>query len=305
MNNLITIIIPIHNGEKWLKTCFDSLTAQTNQAFNVIAVLDNCTDQSETAVNAYKNRLQLQVISVAHKSAAMARNEGLNRTQTAYCTFVDCDDYLHPETISDCYKLVLQSANQWQNVYSFGIVGRRKKDTHQTNLNSDDLNQNTCVARLYNTAFLNRNNIRFCDIPLREDYLFFQKCRVLNLKETNGAIGYVEYSRVLYYVNRNDGTKYDKTKIETAQYWQRVIDYIRPFYSIADNGTIYMLAEILVQSGTAAARELYETTPKAIKHRLQQNSVLHPKQYRARVKHWNASGENSIFQRLTNAKNRM
>jgi len=301
-NNLISVIIPIHNGEKWLNVCFDSLTAQTNQAFNVIAVLDNCTDQSETAVNAYKNRLQLQVINVAYKSAAMARNTGIETTKTPYLTFIDCDDYLHPETIADCYNLVLQSGQQWHNVYSFGISGRKEKETQQSRLNYNDLLQNTCVARLYNTDFLNRHNIRFCDISRYEDYLFFQRCRANNLQETNGAIAYVDYDRTLYFVNRNDNGKYREF---TAAEKQRYIDYVAEFWNIADNGAKYIIAESLIEFGTAAAKQLYCTLPKAIKHRLQQNSVLHPKEYRARVKHWNASGENSIFQRLTNAKNRM
>ena len=49
----VTVIVPIYNVEKYLRTCFESLLAQTSRAFTVLAVNDGSPDNSQAIIDEY------------------------------------------------------------------------------------------------------------------------------------------------------------------------------------------------------------------------------------------------------------
>lgn len=96
----ISIIVPVYNTEKYLRTCLDSIMAQTFTDFEVILVDDGSTDSSGKICDEYAAKDER--FFVVHKS-----NEGVSRARiTAFehskgelITFIDSDDYVSPEYI--------------------------------------------------------------------------------------------------------------------------------------------------------------------------------------------------------------
>lgn len=105
---LISIIIPIHNDEKYLSRCLDSIVNQTLQDIEVICINDASTDSTALILEDYEaNYKIIKVIRFEqNRSAYMARIYGVSIAQGKYIMFVDGDDYLDTNACNDLYKLI-------------------------------------------------------------------------------------------------------------------------------------------------------------------------------------------------------
>ena len=95
MEDLITIIIPIYNVEKYLRECLDSVINQTYKKLQIILIDDGSNDNSGKICDEYKEKdNRIEVMHKANGGVSSARNAGLKIAKGDYITFVDGDDYL-------------------------------------------------------------------------------------------------------------------------------------------------------------------------------------------------------------------
>lgn len=102
---LISVVIPVYNVEKYLKQCIDSVMNQDYKELEIILVNDGSTDKSGEICDEYAK--QYSNIKVVHKTNAglgMARNTGLEHITGEYVTFLDSDDYIDSDLISNLYN---------------------------------------------------------------------------------------------------------------------------------------------------------------------------------------------------------
>lgn len=99
----LSIIIPVYNAEKYLKTCLDSILNQTYKDIEVICVNDCSKDNSLKILEEYAlkdERVQI-VNNATNLGPGANRNIGIKRARGKYLTFIDADDfYLHNECFS-------------------------------------------------------------------------------------------------------------------------------------------------------------------------------------------------------------
>ena len=101
MDPLISIIIPIYNMEAYLGRCLDSVLNNTYRNLELLCVDDGSTDGSLAILRAYaENDARIIVISKENGGVSSARNAALERVRGEYVTFVDPDDYVHPQYIA-------------------------------------------------------------------------------------------------------------------------------------------------------------------------------------------------------------
>lgn len=101
----VSIIIPVHNVEKYLGQCLDSVLSQTYKDLEIILVDDGSTDTSGQICDQYaKQDLRVCVIHQKNAGAANAKNTGLDKATGRYIAFADSDDYVEPNWIE---KLVV------------------------------------------------------------------------------------------------------------------------------------------------------------------------------------------------------
>ena len=104
-NDLVSVIVPIYNVEKYLKKCIDSIINQTYQNIEVILVDDGSTDNSGKICDEY---IEIDSrISVIHKKnggLSSARNAGLEKANGKYILFEDSDDYIEENLFQKCIK---------------------------------------------------------------------------------------------------------------------------------------------------------------------------------------------------------
>lgn len=103
---LISIIVPVYNVEKYLERCLDSLIKQTYRPIEVILVDDGATDKSGEICDRYEsdNPDLITTIHQENKGLSGARNTGLGHVHGKYITFVDSDDWLAPDMIETMYE---------------------------------------------------------------------------------------------------------------------------------------------------------------------------------------------------------
>ncbi len=95
--DLISVIVPVYNVEKYVEKCISSITLNTYRNIEILCIDDGSTDRSGDILD----RLSLEDsrISVAHQSnggVSVARNRGLDMARGEYIAFVDADDFIHP-----------------------------------------------------------------------------------------------------------------------------------------------------------------------------------------------------------------
>lgn len=124
MNDLISVIMPVYNVEKYLPQSIESVLAQDHRDLELILIDDGSTDRSGAICDAYAAQdSRVRVIHQPNGGAAAAKNAGLRIITGTYLCFVDSDDYLEPNVYGYMLKtLKAQKADavqfSFQDVYT-------------------------------------------------------------------------------------------------------------------------------------------------------------------------------------------
>ena len=102
---MISVIVPIYNVEEYLPTCIESILNQTYKDLEILLIDDGSTDNSGKICDEYaKQDKRCIVIHQQNKGVSATRNTGLNYATGKYISFVDGDDYIHPQMIEILYN---------------------------------------------------------------------------------------------------------------------------------------------------------------------------------------------------------
>lgn len=122
---LISVIIPVYNGEKYLRECVQSVLTQTFSDFEVIIVDDGSTDSSLVIARELANLDdRIRIHEKSNGGLSDARNAGIRETCGEYLTFVDCDDLLYPWALEILIGLTLRNRRQTKLVYADMVGGK-------------------------------------------------------------------------------------------------------------------------------------------------------------------------------------
>lgn len=94
----VSVVIPVHNGERYLAATLDSILAQTRPPLEIIVVDDASSDRTPQILASFPSRVEV----LRHETAsgpARARNEGVRRARGQYIAFLDADDLWEPEKL--------------------------------------------------------------------------------------------------------------------------------------------------------------------------------------------------------------
>jgi glycosyltransferase involved in cell wall biosynthesis len=88
---LVSVIIPVFNGERFLAQAIESVVAQDHRPLEIVVIDDGSTDRSRRVARAFDDVI---VIVSSNHGAAAARNLGLARATGPFITFLDADDLM-------------------------------------------------------------------------------------------------------------------------------------------------------------------------------------------------------------------
>ena len=210
-----SIIIPVHNAEKYLNDCIDSIYSQEMTDFEVIFVVNGSNDESEDiCLMARECHSNIRVIVTDAVGVSSARNIGLREAQGEYIIFVDADDCLLPgalaafdETCADMPDMVTANYLRNKKKYMSGRVSDPDAMTYlramldapaffrELNLTWQPIVTYCVFAKAFRRQFLVDNGIYFdTDLAIGEDLIFTMKS-VLSAKLVRCADEAVYYYR--------------------------------------------------------------------------------------------------------------
>lgn len=101
----ISIIIPVYNAEYTLKRCLDSVLAQTFTNWECLIIDDGSIDNSEEVIHKFvKKDHRFKAFLKKNGGVSSARNLGLDNATGEYITFLDADDWLDADFLSELMK---------------------------------------------------------------------------------------------------------------------------------------------------------------------------------------------------------
>ena len=131
--DLVTIVVPVYNVEKYLNECVDSLLGQTYKNIEIILVDDGSTDKSGSICDAYAAAdSRVKVIHKPNEGLGFARNTGLKAAQGKYVTFIDSDDKADEDLVEKLEKKICETGGDtciggFKRISENGIVSYEEK----------------------------------------------------------------------------------------------------------------------------------------------------------------------------------
>lgn len=95
-NRMVSVIIPIYNGQRYIETTVRSVLAQTYGDYEILCLIDGTRDESAAIIDRLNNG-KIQQFHHANRGATYTRNRGLQLARGEYILFLDQDDVLEPE----------------------------------------------------------------------------------------------------------------------------------------------------------------------------------------------------------------
>lgn len=140
---MISILIPVYNGEKYIGACLDSIMKQSSNDYEVVIVDDGSTDKTYNICESYKNIGDIKLYSRPNKGVTFTRNELVKLANYDYFIFLDCDDILHYDTVKNLNNIinynrcdtVLFDIKQFSQGFSFESIDCIEKYSTQKAIN--------------------------------------------------------------------------------------------------------------------------------------------------------------------------
>lgn len=231
-NQTVSIIVPIYNKEKYLEKCLDSILGQTYQDLEIILVNDGSTDDSLNVCQRYAQKdMRIRVYTEENGGVSSARNLGMEKCTGGYLSFIDPDDFVHPEYVerlkdaldkADAAIAYCRMLDIWE-----GEADPEEKLSGETRVIDarrydwfDKASHTVACAALYKRSCM--EGIRFdSTLKIAEDTLFLAEC-------IRQAKKIVQLKDALYYYYHNPESvtqcRYFPGKLTEMSAWQRIIE---------------------------------------------------------------------------------
>lgn len=218
MDYLVSVIVPIYNGENVINSCLQSLINQTMPFNNIEVILinDSSTDNSIRILNEFAEKYSnLKIISLTKNSGSPStpRNIGISQATSEYIMFLDMDDEYtndmcetlynkikkeNVDFISCLYKIFMnkkQLNNPFNNLNNLGSEIKINNIFEMPEIiETQNVHSVMVWNKIYKKSFLNKYKIHFPPNYLFEDKFFNIQC-YLNGKFIllNNYVGYKHY----------------------------------------------------------------------------------------------------------------
>lgn len=187
-NPLISVIVPVYNGQDYLEKCIDSIERQTYKSLEVIIVNDGSTDDTAAVcVRLRETYPNVRVINREDEGVSAARNAGIDSAEGSFIAFVDADDRMRPKTLQVLYECMMRTGSdvagcgffpweqeeQWETFLADSYRIHRAKEYGPADYLREQLlrGNSRCWSKLYRRSLI--GDFRFqSGLTIGEDMLF-------------------------------------------------------------------------------------------------------------------------------------
>lgn len=226
----ISIIIPIYNSEKYLRSAVESVTQQSYKDIEIILINDGSTDKSLNICQEY-SKIDSRIILINKKNEGVSatRNRGIEVATGEFIMFLDADDWIEKEA---CEILLNKIINSNADIVFCNHIMEFEHNNKKVSMNiSDQIINNKDIkekiilplieeedmksehlraafrgpwGKLFKKSIIDDNNIRFKeDLIIGEDFMF-------NLEYLKYSNNVIVDERYLYHYRLNNGSALNK-----------------------------------------------------------------------------------------------
>ncbi len=250
---LLSIVIPIFNGDSYLKNCLDSILTQIPEKCEIVILNDGSSDGSEKLIyENYQKQIDAGIVRYFYqenRGVSVARNSAINKANGEYIGFIDCDDIISDDYFESIYKhLINKTADILEFGYKLFAEGDRISENrelfvhkHFGELKSDhltDLFINSIwypVTRIYKKSLFHKNDLKF-----PEGVRFCEDMMLLPFLYENAQSVY-QIDKALYFYRLNmDGATFNVK----PDYKEKLIEFYRSIKHSESELFIYLKMNI-------------------------------------------------------------
>lgn len=213
MEPVISIIVPVYNGQDYLENGIKSIQAQTYPQKEIIIVNDGSTDHTGDICLALMQKYDnIHVISLNDEGVSAARNAGMEKASGEYLMFADADDRLQPEMlqilydalrgtssdISGCGFFSWAEETEWEKQIQLKYETGSKRRIFQRDEFLEEIadgRDTRCWAKLYKRSIIGKHRFRE-GLSIGEDMLF-----LLDILPDVSKVVSVDFAGYGYYQN--------------------------------------------------------------------------------------------------------
>lgn len=167
---LISIVVPVYNVEKYLDKCITHILAQTYKKLEILLVDDGSADASGRICDSYAGKdSRIRVIHKPNGGSSSARNAGIEAAEGAYIGFLDADDYADEGMYEALYTSAKKTGAQVVQVMSrdFDEEGSLLKDAYKST------GQLTFLPKeeMFRLLMLHVGDSSFCTKLIKADFM--------------------------------------------------------------------------------------------------------------------------------------
>jgi len=179
MQKKLSVVIPVYNGEKYIRRCIDSVLHQKDfdaKWLDIILINDGSTDKSFDILIDYETKYPntIRVYDQVNAGVSSTRNKGIELATGTYLTFIDQDDFIDKDFCKVMYDAalvddsdVICSGMRRPNSSGKIVASTRYKDTYFARF--------MCMsvwAKIHKTEWLQSNKMELYDNRHGEDIMF-------------------------------------------------------------------------------------------------------------------------------------
>lgn len=218
--SLISVIVPVYNGQDYLRACIESIERQTYSNLEIIIVNDGSSDGTGDLCRRLGEEYHnIEIIEMNDEGVSAARNAGLERMHGEFVTFVDADDRILPDMIEKLYDCIIETDSEiagcgffsWKEENEFADAEQSQAGMRQENqdmelsariymvsefIEDGILKGNSrCWSKLYRTLAVENTRFR-PGLTIGEDMLF-----LVDMLSGINRIGEIPYKGYGYFQN--------------------------------------------------------------------------------------------------------
>lgn len=248
MNPLISVVVPVYNGQGYLEKCIDSIVNQNYSSIEILIVNDGSTDETPAICDALVEKHNdsvngsrtIRVIKAEGKGVSVARNIGIENASGEYMTFIDADDRVMPDMlqvlydnmissdsdVSGCQFIKWSSDDEWDNLLQSSTVKDKSFIMYSDNEFANRIisGNSRCWSKLYKRSVITESKVGFPeDLTIGEDMLFLAE-----LTKHGAKFCESHYQGYGYYLNNTGAMnkKFTPKSMDQIYCWERARDVL-------------------------------------------------------------------------------